>query len=107
MTPEGVWRQLAWELVWTRSARAELARLPTQMQRRVGEALERYAATGQGDVRQLAGRSEWSLRVGEWRVLFRPPRVETRPPEPPTTEQRQVRVLDILAVRPRGRAYQE
>jgi hypothetical protein len=31
MTPEGVWHQLAWELVWTRSARAELARLPTQM----------------------------------------------------------------------------
>ena len=39
--------------------------------RRVAAALERFAATGRGDVKRLQGRSgEFRLRVGKWRVFF-------------------------------------
>jgi mRNA interferase RelE/StbE len=45
-----------------------------------------------GDVKRLRGPERlWRLRVGEWRVLF-----DRRPDE---------RVIDVLAIRPRGRAY--
>jgi mRNA interferase RelE/StbE len=46
-----------------------------------------------GDVRKLAGTDEWRLRVGEWRVRF-----ERDPAQ---------RVLYVLRVLPRGRAYRE
>jgi mRNA-degrading endonuclease RelE of RelBE toxin-antitoxin system len=32
--------------------------------------VERYAATGYGDVRRLEDRSDYRLRVGDWRVVF-------------------------------------
>lgn len=45
-----------------------------------------------GDVKRLQGPERlWRLRVGEWRVIF--------------DRRAQDRVIDILAVRPRGRAY--
>jgi mRNA interferase RelE/StbE len=45
-----------------------------------------------GDVKLLRGAERlWRLRVGEWRVIF-----DRRDAE---------RVIDVLAVRPRGRAY--
>jgi mRNA interferase RelE/StbE len=45
-----------------------------------------------GDVRKLKGVEEiWRLRVGDWRVLF--------------SLDHDARVIDVLAVRPRGRAY--
>jgi mRNA interferase RelE/StbE len=45
-----------------------------------------------GDIKRLRGPERlWRLRVGEWRVIF-DRRVEDH-------------VIDILAVRPRGRAY--
>jgi mRNA interferase RelE/StbE len=37
---------------------------------RILDALERYALTGQGDVRLLRGRLEHRLRIGAWRVIF-------------------------------------
>jgi len=46
----------------------------------------------EGDVKRLRGPKRlWRLRVGEWRVIF-----DRRSGE---------RVIDVLAVRPRGRAY--
>ena len=40
-------------------------------QERVIAALERYAATGHGDVKRLQGRfRDFRLRVGKWRVFF-------------------------------------
>jgi mRNA interferase RelE/StbE len=45
-----------------------------------------------GDVKRLRGPDRlWRLRVGEWRVIF----------------DRHIgeKVIDVLAVRPRGRAY--
>jgi mRNA interferase RelE/StbE len=45
-----------------------------------------------GDIKRLRGPERlWRLRVGEWRVIF---------------DRRAVdQTIDILAVRPRGRAY--
>ena len=40
-------------------------------QERVTAALERFAATGHGDVKRLRGRvRDFRLRVGKWRVFF-------------------------------------
>jgi mRNA interferase RelE/StbE len=45
-----------------------------------------------GDVRKLKGiEATWRLRVGDWRVLF--------------TIDIDRHVIDVQAVRPRGRAY--
>jgi mRNA interferase RelE/StbE len=45
-----------------------------------------------GDVRRLRGPERlWRLRVGQWRVIF--------------DRHDRERVIDVLAVRPRGRAY--
>ncbi|MFP5389392.1 MAG: type II toxin-antitoxin system RelE family toxin [Thermoleophilia bacterium] len=45
-----------------------------------------------GDIKRLRGPERlWRLRVGEWRILF-----DRRASE---------KVIDVLAIRPRGRAY--
>lgn len=65
--------------------------LPTQ--RRIVEAVDRFAGTGQWDVRPLQGRAgEYRLRVGEWRILF--------------SRDKALLLILILRVRPRGDAYQ-
>ncbi len=105
MTPLPQWRELPWEIVWSREARTDLDRVPRQLQRRVVAALERYAGTGYGDVVRLEGTDQLRLRVGQWRVRFRT-RIETRPIEDePDEPAREVRVIEVLVVRPRGSAY--
>jgi mRNA-degrading endonuclease RelE of RelBE toxin-antitoxin system len=49
----------------------ELQRLDTATQSRIVAALERFAATGEGDVRPLHGEfaGSYRLRVGKWRVF--------------------------------------
>jgi mRNA interferase RelE/StbE len=45
-----------------------------------------------GDVKRLRGPERlWRLRIGQWRVIF--------------GRQDAARVIDVLAIRPRGRAY--
>jgi mRNA interferase RelE/StbE len=45
-----------------------------------------------GDVKRLRGKARlWRLRVGQWRVIF--------------GRRDRDRVIDVIAVRPRGRAY--
>ena len=65
------------------------------MAQRAVAAVERLAATEQGDVTRLQGVEppEWRLRVGDWRVRFRYdyPR----------------RTIEVLQVPPRGRAYRD
>lgn len=102
-----IWRDLPWEIVWSREARTDLNRAPTQLQRRVVAALERYAANGFGDIVRVEGTDQLRLRVGDWRVRFRT-RIETRsleerPGEPP--REIEVRVVEVVVVRPRGSAY--
>jgi mRNA-degrading endonuclease RelE of RelBE toxin-antitoxin system len=63
---------VSWTVVLTGRARRDLRRLDHPVAVRIGEALERLAATGQGDVQRLRGTpDEWRLRVGDWRVRFR------------------------------------
>jgi mRNA-degrading endonuclease RelE of RelBE toxin-antitoxin system len=52
-------------------AARELERLPSSSRDQVVEAIERFAQTGHGDVRMLAGEGRrLRLRVGDWRVRF-------------------------------------
>lgn len=61
------------------------------MRRRIVNALDRFVADPRaGDIRKLSS-SQWRLRVSEWRVRFS------------FDEER--RVIVILRVLPRGRAY--
>jgi mRNA-degrading endonuclease RelE of RelBE toxin-antitoxin system len=102
------WRDLPWEIVWSREARTDLDRAPAQMQRRVVAALERYAGTGYGDVVRVQGTDQWRLRVGEWRVRFRT-RIEARRVDDESGEAREisVRAVEVVVMRPRGSAYRE
>jgi mRNA interferase RelE/StbE len=92
------------EIAWSRPALTDMRRLDRQVAARITATLERYAETGQGDVRQLEGAPRWRLRVGDWRVIF-VPRTETRAVLPPATGVEQIRVIEISRVLPRGRAY--
>lgn len=67
-----------------------LRRLSRRDRERIGAAI---SVLPEGYVKLLRGAERlWRLRVGEWRVIF-----DRRDAE---------RVIDVLAVRPRGRAYQ-
>ena len=50
----------------------DLKRLGADTQARILAALERFAATGEGDVRPLRGEftGSYRLRVGKWRVFL-------------------------------------
>lgn len=66
-----------------------LRKLGRKDRERISSAIGRLP---EGDVKRLRGPERlWRLRVGEWRVLF-----DRRSKE---------NVIDVLAVRPRGRAY--
>jgi mRNA-degrading endonuclease RelE of RelBE toxin-antitoxin system len=82
-----------WRVLWQAASLRDLSRLDPQIQERVIAAVERLAATGRGNVVQLAGMQppEWRLRVGKWRVRFR--------------RNDRERILDVLRVLPRDKAY--
>ena len=84
---------MKWSVRWQPAARRDLSRLDAQIQERILDAVERFAATGHGDVIRLQDvrPPEWRLRVGGWRVRF--------------SRQDSEHVLDILRVLPRGKAY--
>lgn len=66
-----------------------LRRLGRRDRERISAAI---GALPDGDVKLLRGPERmWRLRVGEWRVIF--------------DRQDADRVIDVLTVRPRGRAY--
>jgi mRNA-degrading endonuclease RelE of RelBE toxin-antitoxin system len=73
------------------AARRDLKRLDVTNRKRVVNAIEHYAETGEGDVRKLTDVSppQWRLRVGDYRVRFL---VDGD-------------VLEVLRVLSRGRAY--
>jgi mRNA interferase RelE/StbE len=56
---------------WEPSALKELRSLPGDVARRIGRGVDRYARTGQGDVRKLEGDAGlYRLRIGDYRVIF-------------------------------------
>lgn len=82
-----------WRVFWQPPARRDLSRLEPSAQERIITAVERLAATTQGDVVRLRGLRppEWRLRVGPWRVRFR------------RDSRRQI--LHVLRVLRRDKAY--
>ncbi len=65
-----------------------------QVAERVRTAVRRLAETQYGDVIRLTSTEpEWRLRVGDWRVRF--------------VYDFEHRVIRVLRVRPRGRAYRD
>ena len=57
-------------IVFTNSAARDFDALPDEGRETVADGLNRYATTGLGDVKQLAGRGGFRLRIGRFRVLF-------------------------------------
>lgn len=84
----------AWRVELTPRAARDLRHLDPPVRRRVFDALERLVGEPpSGDVVKLSGSEEWRLRVGDWRVRF-----EGDP---------SARVIYVLRVLPRGRAYRD
>jgi mRNA interferase RelE/StbE len=52
------------------SAAKDLDALPRDARNMVESGLNRYAISGQGDVKALAGRDGYRLRIGAYRVIF-------------------------------------
>ena len=58
------------EIVWTAAATRQWLNLTADVRRRLQARLDRFAQTGQGDVKRLKGRDGARLRVGDWRIIF-------------------------------------
>lgn len=84
---------MSWQVQWTERALKDMARLDTTTRHRLFVAVDRFAATGQGDIKRLQGAATelFRLRVGGWRVIF---------------SRETNNVLSVQRVRPRGSAYQ-
>jgi mRNA interferase RelE/StbE len=83
-----------WRLEFAPRARRDLRHTDPQVRRRVLDALDRLVGDPPaGDVVKLAGREEWRLRVGDWRVRMRFDALQ--------------RTVIVLRVLPRGRAYRD
>ena len=83
-----------WRYLFTSRARRDFKRLDPPTRKRVLAALERLIGDPPaGDVVRLAGIEEWRLRVGDWRVRFE------RDPD--------ARIIYVLRVLPRGKAYRD
>lgn len=57
-------------IIFTHAAARDLYALPAEDRGQVEAGLIRYAMAGEGDVKQLAGRAGYRLRIGRYRVLF-------------------------------------
>ena len=57
-------------IILTLSAAKDLDALPRDGREQVEAGLNRYAVTGQGDVKALQGRDGFRLRIGSYRVIF-------------------------------------
>ena len=84
----------SWRYVLTGRARRDLKQLDPPVRRRILAALDKLVAADvpPADVRKLTT-GEWRLRVGDWRVRF--------------GRRREDRLIVVMRVLPRGRAYRE
>ena len=57
-------------IIWTEPAKADVRRLDKPTAMRIFAALQRFADTGEGDVKALHGREELRLRIGDYRLFF-------------------------------------
>ena len=59
------------KILWSEGARADVRRLDRDTAMRIFAALQRFAESGEGDIKMLKGQSgELRLRVGDYRVRF-------------------------------------
>ena len=84
-----------WRILIDEVVHKELKRLTPKDQARIRAAIDALSdGLGTGDIKKLRGReNEWRLRVGSWRVIFSPDFA--------------ARLIFILHVHPRGRAYRD
>lgn len=61
---------MSWRVRFTVRAARDLDRLPDPDRRVILAAVRAFAAGAIADVKKLKGRSDYSLRVGRWRVLY-------------------------------------
>jgi len=57
-------------IAWTHDARRQLRGLPPHVRADIESKIERFARTGAGNIKRLAGRPGARLQVGDWRVIF-------------------------------------
>ena len=57
------------KIAWSEDARADVRRIDQKTAMRIFTAIQRFAETGVGDVKELKGKSG-GLRVGDYRVRF-------------------------------------
>jgi mRNA interferase RelE/StbE len=82
-----------WSYTVTPPARRDLRRLDPPVRRRIVDGLDRFVADPfSGDIRKLNS-LEWRLRIGAWRVRF--------------SFDDERRLIVVLRVLPRGRAYRD
>ena len=59
------------KISWSEHARADVRRIDRKGAMKIFTAIQRFAETGEGDVKELKGESgELRLRVGDYRVRF-------------------------------------
>lgn len=82
------------KITYSKAAIRSLRRLQPATMRRIVAKMAQVAANPREagvEIRPLAGRDQWRLRVGDWRVLF--------------TIDDAAETLHVVEVLPRGRAY--
>ena len=85
---------MAWRIEYSADALAALRRIPANLARIIRTKIERLAVNPfapNNNVKALKGRPGYRLRVGDWRVIY--------------TLRRDVLVVHVLAVAPRGAVY--
>ena len=58
------------KISFTAPARADVRRLDIPTAMRIFAALQRFAKTGEGDIKKLKGDEDSRLRVGDYRIRF-------------------------------------
>jgi len=83
----------SWAIRFETRAEKDLRRLDPSVARRVVESLDRVLVRDPSvDLRRLRGSDEWRLRVDDWRVRLR--------------LDFDARIIIVVRVLPRGRAYE-
>ncbi len=57
-------------IILAQAAARQFDALPREVQRQINTAIERYAFTGEGDVKALTDRNDYRIRVGSYRATF-------------------------------------
>jgi mRNA interferase RelE/StbE len=57
-------------IIFADAASKQFDSLPVDARSRISDALDAYAIHGRGDIKRLAGRQDFRLRVGQYRVIF-------------------------------------